>query len=235
MRDLVRLKSTPLQHRLQHWTPFTVVRQRWPVSDAFELSRVHSDDVGSDDEAQKFDLRNVKDALLRFQEEVVLLKTLVDSPSTFRVSGCILGEDQNVVHIDDNPSFVNHVLEKIVHHGLKGGGQVTKPKEHYCGFEESLLALEGCLPLVSVPDPNVVVARAQVHLRENGSSLQLVDQGLHEGDRVDVLHGSFIQITIVLAGSQRAILLSDEEEWGHHGGCGVADVSLSKVFFNELV
>ena len=45
--------------------------------------------------------------------------------------------DEHVIHIDDQPSFVDEVLEGMVHVCLESGGGVAKSEEHDCGFVEA--------------------------------------------------------------------------------------------------
>ena len=40
-----------------------------------------------------------------------------------------------VVHVNDKPSFSDHVTERIVHESLKGGRGVGESKEHDSGFK----------------------------------------------------------------------------------------------------
>jgi len=47
----------------------------------------------------------------------------------------VLGEYENIVDVDQDPSLSYHISEVIIHHGLECGGQVGHSKEHYCQFE----------------------------------------------------------------------------------------------------
>jgi len=67
-----------------------------------------------------------------------------------------LGKDQDIVQIDYYGTFCYEVLEDVVHHGLEGGQTVSHSKEHYQGFKQTSIGLEGCLPLVSGLNVNVV-------------------------------------------------------------------------------
>ena len=46
--------------------------------------------------------------------------------------------------------------EDVVYHGLKGGRAVGHAKEHYQRFEQASIGLEGCLPLISRLNADVV-------------------------------------------------------------------------------
>ena len=76
------------------------------------------------------------------------------------------GEDKEVIHIDDKPSFCNHIAEGVVHEALKGSGRIGKPEEHDGWLEESFVGDEGRFPLVAILDPYVVVPPTNVELGE---------------------------------------------------------------------
>jgi len=73
-----------------------------------------------------------------------------------------LGEDQDVVQIDHHDTFRYKVPEDVVHHGLEGGWTVSHSKEHYQGFEQTLIGPEGCLSLVSGLNADVVETPADI-------------------------------------------------------------------------
>jgi len=68
----------------------------------------------------------------------------------FLVSCSIGGEDKEVVHVNDKPSFGNHVSKRVIHESLECGGGVGEAKEHNGGFEETFVGNEGSFPLVSI-------------------------------------------------------------------------------------
>ena len=51
------------------------------------------------------------------------------------MGGLVRGEYEKVIHVDDKPSFGNHISERIVHKMLKCGGGVVKTKEHDSRFK----------------------------------------------------------------------------------------------------
>ena len=57
-------------------------------------------------------------------------------------------------------------LEDVVHHGLEDGWTVSYSKEHYQGFEQTSIGLEGHLPLVSGLNANVVETPMDIQLGE---------------------------------------------------------------------
>ena len=87
----------------------------------------------------------------------------------------ILGEDEDVVHVDYDPSLVDHVFEEGIHHCLEGCWRVAKSEEHDHWFEEASMRLERGFPLVSIFDPHVVVSGPEVELGEYLCALEFVD------------------------------------------------------------
>ena len=77
------------------------------------------------------------------------------------------GVDEKIIHIDDEPSFGNHIAEGVIHKSLKSGGGIGEPKEHDGGFEESFVGDEGCLPLMTVFDLYIVIPPPYVELGED--------------------------------------------------------------------
>ena len=53
------------------------------------------------------------------------------------------GEDEKVVHVNDEPSFGDHVTEGIIHETLECGRGVGEAEQHECGFKEPLVGDEG--------------------------------------------------------------------------------------------
>ena len=83
------------------------------------------------------------------------------------MEGGVGGIDEEIIHVNYEPSFSNHVAEGVVHESLKGGGGVGEAEEHYGWFKESLVGDEGCLPLMAVLDSHIVVPPSYVELGED--------------------------------------------------------------------
>ena len=83
-------------------------------------------------------------------------------------------EDENIVHINDDDTFINHIRKDVIHHGLKGGWGIAHPKEHYGGFEKPPVCFKCCLPLVTILNSYVIIPLMDIEFGELMSSLQLV-------------------------------------------------------------
>ena len=78
-------------------------------------------------------------AFLKLQIEVKLSHPLKDTASLFSMGHGIGGGDEEVIYVDDEPSFSDHALEGVIHELLECSGRVTETEEHHRGFEESLV------------------------------------------------------------------------------------------------
>ena len=83
------------------------------------------------------------------------------------MEGGVGGVDEKIIHVDNEPSFGNHIAEGVVHETLEGGGGVGESKEHHGRFEEPFMGNEGCFPLVTILDSYVVVPPSDVELSKD--------------------------------------------------------------------
>ena len=187
-----------------------------------------------DDHAEVFYFGGGKATFLQLEVEVQFRHALEDAFGAFTVGFLVRGEDKEVVHINDKPSFGNHVTERVVHEPLECGRGIGKSKEHYRRFEEAFVCDEGGLPLVAILDADIVVPPADIKLGKQFGVFEFVDEVGDEGERVGVAGGMFIQVSVILTGAEAAVLLFDKEEWGHLGGVGRANLSAIEVFLEEV-
>ena len=82
---------------------------------------------------------------------------------------------------------------------------------------------EGSFPLMPVFDLDIIVSPSDVKLGEDFCPLEFIDKVRNEGERVCVTDGMFVDIAIVLTGSEAAIFLFDKEERGRLWGVGGAN------------
>jgi len=70
--------------------------------------------------------------------------------------------DCYIIYVNREGSAHDLFTEYCIHHGLECSGGVGESKEHYCGFEESLIGYECHLVLVFRYDPDCVVPPSDV-------------------------------------------------------------------------
>ena len=146
------------------------------------------------------------------------------------MEGGVGGVDEKIIHVDNEPSFSNHITEGVVHEALEGCGGVGESEEHHGGFEEPLMGDEGGFPLVSVFDPYIVISPPNIEFGEDLSVSQFIYKVGDERKGVGVADGVFVNVAVVLARAESSILLFDKEERGSLGGVGQADLSRGEVF-----
>ena len=138
-----------------------------PACDPIKFDWIHGQLAGFDDHAKIFNLVSGELAFFELQMKVEFCHVLENALRTFLVEGGVRGVDEEIIHVDNEPSFSNHIVKGVVHESLKGGRGVGKSEEHYSGFEKSSVGNEGCFPLVAVLDSYVVVSPPDVELSED--------------------------------------------------------------------
>jgi hypothetical protein len=128
----------------------------------------------------------------------------------------------------------------MVHHGLEGRQGVREAEEHDHRLKQSLVRLECGLPLVAIVDSDVIIPPADIELRKECRSTTVhsrepIHEFANEGERGGVSNGERIQFSVVLDGSEIAILLFDEEEGEGVLGFRLSDIAFWKVLVDELL
>ncbi|KIN98021.1 hypothetical protein M404DRAFT_158633 [Pisolithus tinctorius Marx 270] len=139
-----------------------------------------------------------------------------------------LREDHQIIDVDHED--VLHVTEDVIHHVLEGGRRVAEAKVHDQWFISAFMSpdlTEGGFPFISFLDTNIVVSPSEIHLGEEFTPLEPVDELRNEGERIRILDRVFIKVPVVLHHALLPILLRDEEHRGCLRGLRGADVSFS--------
>ena len=128
----------------------------WPTCNPIKFDRVHGQLAGFNNHAKVFNLVGGELAFFELQMKVKFTHALENAFRTFLVEGIVGGVDEEIVHVDNEPSFSNHIAEGVVHESLEGCGGVGESEEHHGRFEKPLMSDEGGFPLVSVFDSYIV-------------------------------------------------------------------------------
>ena len=83
----------------------------WPSGNTVKLDRVHGKLSGLQNHYKVFDFGDVELAFLKLQVKVQFSHALEDMMGSFFMGRRVRGGDEEVVHIDDELSFGDHVLE----------------------------------------------------------------------------------------------------------------------------
>ena len=137
-----------------------------PASNTIQLYRVHGKLSGFDNHAEIFYLGGGKTTFLQLEMEVQFRHALEDAFSAFTMGLFVRGQTKEVVHINNEPSFGDHVSEGVIHKPLECCRRVGESEEHYCRFEEAFLCNEGGFPLMAIFDANIVIPPVDVKLSE---------------------------------------------------------------------
>ena len=94
------------------------------MCDAIQFDGVYCELAWFNNHSKVFNLSCGEGALFKFKVKIKLNHALQDSFSAFCVGGCIGGIDEEVIHVDDEPAFCNHIVERVVHELLEGGREI---------------------------------------------------------------------------------------------------------------
>jgi hypothetical protein len=138
-----------------------------PVSDSLDFDRVHTDLAIANDYSQVFNLLLMEVTFLWFEEKVMLCQFIQDMGNVEAVKDIIIcGSNDNIIHVNLDPSFLDFVLEYFIHHCLEGGWRVMQAKEHYCRLKQSFTSFECSFPLVTFFESDVVISPMNIELGE---------------------------------------------------------------------
>ncbi|OSX55945.1 hypothetical protein POSPLADRAFT_1124899, partial [Postia placenta MAD-698-R-SB12] len=96
------------------------------------------------------DFGSIPLALLRLQEQIIILKAAQNLACDLLMLLFIGGEDEYII------------MEDLVHHCLEGRGGVGETKEHHQGFVQPSVSHKGRLPFVTGFDPDIVIAPSNI-------------------------------------------------------------------------
>ena len=106
---------------------------------------------------------------------------------------------------------------------MKSGGRIGHAEEHDGGFIESSVSDEGGFPLVAFLYSDIVISPLYVKLGEDLGVFKFVNEVRNQGEGVCISDSMTIEISVVLARSEAAVLFLDKEERGCLGGFGRMD------------
>ena len=151
------------------------------------------------------------------------------------MSGGIGGVDKEVIHVNDEPSFGDHISEGVIHKMLEGGRGVGETEEHYGRFEESFMSDESSFPLMSIFDSDIVISPSDIELGEYLCPFEFIDEIRNKWEGVSIADCVFIDVSIVLTGARATIFFLDKEERGCLWGIGGVDFASFQVFIKEVL
>ena len=123
----------------------------------------------------------------------------------------IISSNEDIVHVDEEPSSNQLMDEQVIHHMLKNGRRIAQAEEYNCQFKQSIFHDKHSFSFMFFSNADIVVTCAYVHFCEQLFSFQFVNQigNAREGVGVD---GPFIDKTIILTGLFISRFLLNKEE-----------------------
>ena len=83
----------------------------WPGSNAIEFYRVHGKLTRFHNHSEVFNFGDVELTFFELQIEVKLSHALENSSGSFGMGFKVRGGNEEVVHVDDEPSLSDHIME----------------------------------------------------------------------------------------------------------------------------
>ena len=123
------------------------------------------------------------------------------------MSGDVRRVDKEVIHVDNKPSFCDHIAKGVIYESLEDGRGIGETKEHYSWFEESLMSDESGFLLVPVLDSDIVIFPTDIKFSEDLCPLEFIDEVGNEWKVVCIMDCVFINIVVVLTGVEATVLL----------------------------
>ena len=135
--------------------------------------------------------------------------------------------DKEVIHVDNEPSFCDHIAKGVIHELLKGGRGIGETEEHYSWFEESFMSDKSSFPLMPVLDLDVVISPLDIKFGEDLCPLEFIDEVGNEWKGVCITDCVFINVVVILTRAEATILFFNEEEGRCLWGVEKADLASS--------
>src|SRR5882672_445328 len=130
-----------------------------PVTNTGHFDQIHLYMAFRKDETKVLYCGLSESALLSLEVEPMFVEDVQDPYYDCMVF--LLGlasKDEDVIHVDDHNSFIDELLEDVIHHCLELHWAVSETKEHGKRFEQASVCLKGHLPLISILDSHIVVS-----------------------------------------------------------------------------
>ena len=101
-----------------------------PMCDGSEFGWVHLEASFCNNDAEVFDRCLCKHALFWFEVQIMILEACKDFMGKFVKVSRVIGKYQDVIQVNYDMSFINHVSKNIVHEHLEGSWGIAESKGH---------------------------------------------------------------------------------------------------------
>src|SRR5712664_2284659 len=125
--------------------------------------------------------------------QVILVKSFQDQLDVDLMIFKGIGEDEDIVEVD-HYEYVSHVLEDMIHEGLKCSRSIGESHGHNQEFKRAITGAKGCLPLMASGNTHIVVASVQVELGVYLGTAELVKEVGDKWDWVPIFPGELVEV-----------------------------------------
>src|SRR3954469_7573091 len=122
----------------------------------------------------------------------------------------ILGEDQNIIEIDQD-EFIGVGVEDEIHQARECWRSIDKAERYDSIFIRTIACSECCLGNIFFTNANLMITHTKIKLGEHFSTFELLKKLIDVGKWVLVLDCLLVQWTVIDAKSVCAILLLDKK------------------------
>ena len=160
-------------------------------------------------------IRFVELAFLWIEEYFGLAASLKEVLNCRDVTLYIRGMDIGIVQVSqEDLQQLWLVIEMVIYEFLEVGQCVHQSKGEDVRLVRSVWGVERGEPLLSLLNPDLVVARFHVKLRKDLGSLYPIHDLIDSREQVGISDGDIIEFSIVNYWSFSSIFLSNEKHWG---------------------
>src|SRR3954469_18532745 len=114
--------------------------------------------------------------------------------------------DQDVIY-EDHHELIHVWLKHPVHVIHKDSRSIGYPEWHNQELIMTVSRPKSSLRYIRTLNPNLMISRPEVNLREHTGSFQLIQEVINPWKRILVLYGYLVQLTIVDAQTHTTVLL----------------------------
>src|SRR5262249_928618 len=148
--------------------------------------------------------------LAKLSIKLVSSQSLQNNPQMLSVRSLIRRIHKHVIN-KHNDELIQVWPEHPVHQVHKDSRGIRQAKGHYQELVMSVPGPKSSLLNILFPDPELMISRSEIYLREHLSRLQLVKEIINPGQRIPVLHSHLVQFPVIYAHPERTVLLPDKQ------------------------
>lgn len=102
-----------------------------------------------------------------------------------------LGENQNIIQIDDN-KMIKIIMKDFIHHPHKGGRSISEPKRHYKPLKETKAYFEHNFSSILRLHLNMMIPTFEIQHWKELWTLQLINQIINLWNWISIFDSDFI-------------------------------------------